>query len=234
MMFRTVLATVLLACALGACSSVAVPLPQLPPMSSDVPEVAPAYLLQPGDVLQTVYPADIERNEQVVVGPDGRIDVAYAHDVLAGGHSLSQVTQDVVTKAGITDPGFTISLRSSVGVRVYVIGEVTNPGEIVVDGGITALQAVSRAGGMKYTTTQMKQVVLIRRSETGRPILYAMDLHAALDGSNPSADPLLRPYDIVYVPRDRIGNVSLVFERIRQAIPYSFGFSYTGNGTVGY
>jgi hypothetical protein len=41
----------------------------------------------------------------------------------------------------------------------------------------------------------------------------------------------LQTYDVLYVPRDRAGNVSLIFERIRQAIPFNFSLVY-GNGNA--
>jgi protein involved in polysaccharide export with SLBB domain len=118
-----------------------------------------------------------------------------------------------------------VVLRSQVGTRVYVTGEVTAPTEVVANGQISALSAVTRAGGFKITA-QRGEVVLMRRDENNKPHLYALDLLAAMQGKDPSADILLQPYDVIYVPRDRISNVSLVFERIHNAIPVSASYGY--------
>jgi hypothetical protein len=47
-----------------------------------------------------------------------------------------------------------------------------------------------------------------------------------MQGKDPNADVLLQPYDVIYVPRDRVSNVSLVFERIRNAIPFNASVGY--------
>ena len=37
---------------------------------------------------------------------------------------------------------------------------------------------------------------------------------------------LLQPLDIIYVPRGRLGNVSMAFEFIRNALPFTIGTSF--------
>jgi polysaccharide export outer membrane protein len=121
-----------------------------------------------------------------------------------------------------------VVLRSQVGTRVYVTGEVQLPTEVVANGQISALSAVSRAGGFKITA-QRSEVVLLRRDEENRAHLYALNLLAAMQGKDPNADVLLQPYDVLYVPRDRVSNVSLVFERIRNAIPMGVNYGFYTN-----
>jgi protein involved in polysaccharide export with SLBB domain len=96
---------------------------------------------------------------------------------------------------------------------------------VTVSGQVSALGAISRAGGFK-NTAQIDVIVLIRRDEENRPHLYAVDVNAAMEGRDPNADVMLQTYDILYVPRDRIGNVSLIFEKLRNAIPFSSAFTY--------
>jgi hypothetical protein len=64
--------------------------------------------------------------------------------------------------------------------------------------------------------------VLIRHDAADKPLPYSVDLASAMNGRKPDADVLLEPYDIIYVPRDRAGNASLVLERIRNAVPFNF------------
>jgi hypothetical protein len=47
-----------------------------------------------------------------------------------------------------------------------------------------------------------------------------------MEGKDPNADVLLAPYDVIYVPRDRLSNASLVLERIRNAVPFSVNYGY--------
>jgi polysaccharide biosynthesis/export protein len=211
---------------LAGCASVTEPLPPPPEIGLGPPTEQPAYRLQPGDVIELHILSNPELNEQVVVAPDNRVTFQFAPGVVAGGHSLQQVTDLLNQTYGTTTKNdLQVVLRSQVGTRVYVTGEVGTPAEVVVNGQISALSAVARAGGFKITA-QRSEVVLMRRDENNKPHLYALNLLAAMQGKDPSADVLLQPYDVVYVPRDRISNVSLVFERIHNAIPFGVNYGY--------
>lgn len=205
---------------LSGCQSISRPLP-------DISTVAAAsqqrYRIQPGDTLESHFSLDATFNEQALVNPDGRVSFFYAPDVPAGGLTITALRDRIASQAGITDSSFTVVLRNTVGTRVYVTGEVNAPGEIIVNGPISALQAVSRAGGYKLGA-QSGRSVLIRHDAANKPVPYSVDLASAANGRNPDEDVALQSYDILYVPRDRIGNASLVLERVRNAVPFSFYF----------
>lgn len=215
----------LVLCCLSACQTVQRDLPQAAVALPVSPPAPSPYVVQPGDILESRFVTNPLLNEQSLVAPGGRISFRYASDLPAAGLTLPQIRQEVASTAGITEHGFDVVLRSSVGTRVYVTGEVTTPGEILVNGDITALQAVSRAGGFKLGA-QEREVVLVRRGADKRPVLYAMDLKSATNGLAPQDDVQLQTYDIVYVPRDRAGNLSMIFERLRNAIPFNFSVFY--------
>lgn len=211
---------------LAACASVTESLPPAPQIGIGPPTEQPAYRLEPGDVIELHILSNPELNEQVVVAPDNRVTFQFAPGLAAGGRTLQQVTDILNQTYGTTTKNdLQVVLRSQVGTRVYVTGEVAAPTEVIANGQISALSAVSRAGGFKITA-QRSEVVLMRRDEDNKPHLYALNLLAAMQGKDPNSDVLLQPYDVLYVPRDRISNVSLVFERIRNAVPFSFNYGY--------
>lgn len=212
--------------ALASCASVTEKLPNAPQTGVGPPEAQTAYRLQPGDVIEMHVFTNPEMNEQAIIAADDRVTFQFARGITAGGRSLQEVTDAINHAYGATSPdNIQVVLRSSVGTRVYVTGEVPLPTEVVVLGPITALSAISRAGGFKITA-QKSEVVLMRRDADNKPHLYALNLAAAMKGKDPNADVLLQPYDVIYVPRDRIANLSLVFETIRNAIPFSTSVSY--------
>ena len=214
---------------LTGCASVPQSLPPAPQIGLGSPDLQPAYRLQPGDVIELHILSNPELNEQVVVAPDNRVTFQYAPGLIAGGHSLQQVTDSLNQIYGTTTKNdLQVVLRSQVGTRVYVSGEVQLPSEVVVNGQLSALSAISRAGGFKITA-QRSEVVLMRRDEENKPHLYALNLLAAMKGRDPTADVLLQPYDVLYVPRDRISNVSLIFERIRNAVPVGVNYGFYTN-----
>lgn len=212
---------------LAGCSSVTATLPPAPQIGIGPPEDQPPYRLQPGDVIELHILSNPELNEQAIVAPDNRVTFQFAPGIFAGGHSLEELTNTLDVAYGTnTKNDLQVVLRSQVGTRVYVTGEVLLPSEVLVNGQISALAAIGRAGGFKITAHK-GEIVLLRRDSQNKPHVYALNLAAAMDGRDPNADVLLQSYDVLYVPRDRISNASLVLERIRNALPIGANVNYT-------
>ncbi|MFM7142475.1 MAG: sugar transporter, partial [Alphaproteobacteria bacterium] len=55
-------------------------------------------------------------------------------------------------------------------------------------------------------------VLLIRRGPYGRPRGESIDLEMVENGTDPQQDVMLRPYDIVFVPKSRIAEVNTFVE----------------------
>jgi len=203
-------------------------LPRPPVVELALPEQRPLYRCDIGDVLDLRFPRNPELNEQAVVGPDGRISVQFAHDIFAAGRTLAELTKDLseAYSKELVDPLVSLSIRAYAGTRIYVAGEVATPGEFVETGPITALQAIARAGGFKISAAR-SQVILIRRGQKGKPDIYGLDESGLTEGySQKATDAELVSYDIVYVPRSPIGDVSHVFDQVRSVIPFSFSMVY--------
>ncbi len=82
---------------------------------------------------------------------------------------------------------------------VYVIGEVQRGGGFVLTQrqGMSVIQALSMAGGMKSTASPSKARIL-RRDDSGPKEGKAIDLKAMLAGEKPDFE--LRPDDVLFVP----------------------------------
>ena len=66
----------------------------------------------------------------------------------------------------ISNPVVTISVKEVLGNKVYVIGQVNNPGEFVVNPRVDVMQALSMAGGLTAFASANDVKILRRR---GRP-----------------------------------------------------------------
>lgn len=216
------------------------PTAELPPAPKTVtqsmipiPELEP-YRFQIGDVIDIKMPLNPELNEQVVVRPDGMISTIYAQDVLAYGVTPSELqtelTQRYSEPGKLVDPMLSVIVRSFAPTRVYVIGEVVNPGEFITIGpNLTVLQAIARAGGLK-NSAHSRYAVILRRGAGDDPTAYSANYVTALSGHDPESDVRLAPYDVVYVPRSTIGDIYLNYQQyLQQFISPSVGFSYQLN-----
>lgn len=204
--------------------------------AQEVPATAPAnspvvrdghYVLQVGDELAIrVYPQS-DLNEVVRVRPDGRISTVLIDDMEAAGRTSKEVDDLITGRYAklFKDPSVTIIVREFANVKVYVGGEVGQPGTIPLVGEMTVVGAVFQAGGFR-STARTDNVVLVR-NDSGKAVARRLNVARIL--SRGEGDVKLQPFDVVYVPLSRIAAVDrFVDQYVRQLIPVSLnaGFSY--------
>jgi len=192
--------------------------------------------VQVGDVLSIRFLLEPELNEDVTVRPDGRISTQLARSVLVLGRTTEQVSDALRAPyaAELRHPDIGVEVKTYAPARVYVAGEVVAAGEFTVPAGanLTLAQAMARAGGLR-TTGDPDHMLLLRRGEGDRPLVYALDYRAVMRGRDASADVQLVPYDVVYVPKTGISAAYVWFnQHIQQFVPVSWGFSYNVNPFV--
>lgn len=189
------------------------------------------YRIQAGDQLDIKFFFNPELNETVLVRPDGKISLQLVHDVQADGLTPSELNEKLsqMYAEALKRPEVTVIVRSFTGQRVYVGGEVGNPGLVNLTKGMTALQAVIGAGGFRETA-KPDGVIVIRKGEDNRPVPIRVDLKTAINVNASEGDIPLQPYDVVYVPKTWIAKANkFVNEYIERLLLYrgaSLGFSY--------
>jgi polysaccharide biosynthesis/export protein len=229
--------------ALAACSPVPSdipPAPMEPPPSATATNL-PAYHIQVGDTLGIRLLLNPELNEEVTVRPDGHVSTTVVPDAIAVGETPAQLAATLRRgySKELQNPRVSVEVRSFAPTRVYVAGEVVNPGEFITVGPtLTLSQAISRAGGTKLSSDD-SSVFIIRRGPGDKPEFLSVRWKAVRQGIDPNADIRLAPYDVVYVPKMGVAEVYQFYNQyIGQFANPSFGFSYllnptdAGGGTV--
>ena len=189
--------------------------------------IAQEYRIRAGDLLDIKFFYNSELNEQVTVRPDGRISLQLANDLMAGGLTPAELTEQLKKKyaSEIDNPEITVIVRSFSYQRIFVDGEVYRAGLIPLVGQMTVLQSITQAGGKK-DTAYLKGVIVIRRTPGDKLVTMQLNLEDALDNTDMTQDIALLPNDIVFVPKSTIANVNVwVDQYIRRNIPVSMGLS---------
>lgn len=168
----------------------------------------PQYRLQCSDVVDIQYRYTPEFNQQATVRPDGRITISGLGDVVAEGLTLEQATAAVtdLSKQRLKDPVVTIMLKEFQKPYVIVGGEVANPGRFELRGPLSALEAVTLAGGFKSSSNR-SQVLLLRKSDGDRAETKVIDLKTLLANRTLEEDFALRAGDVLYVPQNAMSKV---------------------------
>jgi len=157
-----------------------------------------SYKIGPQDVLKVDVWKETEITRSVPVRPDGKISLPLLNDVQAAGLTAMELANNITEglKKFINNPQVTVTVTEINSRRVYVTGEVTRPGAYPLLPNMTALQALTSAGGFTQFSNPKKCYVL--RSESGKQVKHPFNYKAVLDGKQD--DIPLQPGDTIVVP----------------------------------
>jgi polysaccharide biosynthesis/export protein len=159
------------------------------------------YRLGPGDVLGIYIDKHAEDSvDKVTVSPVGRVYFPLLGSLVVVGKTVPQL-QEYLTNAVaefIRDPRVTLVLLEAQSAKIGVIGDVKNPGLMVMTRPLRVLDAVTMAGGILDTGNQ--KVSVLRQYEDGRVQVLSADIKKVLQGkANPEENLYLRAGDTVIV-----------------------------------
>ena len=200
-----------LAALLAACR--AAPLPEGNAEVSTLNQPAPsgATLLGPGDVLRVSVYGHPELSTPTQAPPhgtrvdaDGWLSLPLIDPIQVDGENLAQTREAITTALArfVQDPRVDLSLVEQSARRVYLYGEVAQPGAYVLDRPLNVYQALSLGGGFTRQADREKIVLLRGPAEN-------LEVHV-IDGETPQGDGLaaLRPDDFLFVRRSGAGRFS--------------------------
>jgi polysaccharide export outer membrane protein len=178
-----------------------------------------AYLLGVGDEVQIDVLTAPELSGTAKVRPDGAITVRGAGMIHALGRTPEDVGREAEEKLGAILRHARVDVAVTVfgEPRVFLMGEVEQPGDKPYYKGMSALQAVAAAGGIS-ATGKSESVLVLRRTGSDAAEVRRLDLRGSLKGE-PGPDVVLHPYDIVYVPRTFIARANIAIDQyVRQMV----------------
>lgn len=131
--------------ALAACAGRGADLPRLPPATGE-------YRLAPGDHLRLITAGDEALTGEFRVADNGAIALPLLGPVPASTRTPRGLQDDIATRLRdaklFRDPSVSVELLTTR--PVYVLGEVTRPGQYPFQAGMTVVSAVAAAGGFTY------------------------------------------------------------------------------------
>jgi polysaccharide export outer membrane protein len=159
-----------------------------------------AYRIGPQDVVQIDVWKEPEITRTIPVRPDGKISLPLLNDVQASGLTAMQlagVIRDGLTKY-LTNPQVTVTVTQINSRRVFITGEVSRAGAIPLLPNMTALQALSSAGG--FTQFARPKNIYILRVVDGKQVKYPFNYKEVVKGKYEEQNILLQPGDVIVVP----------------------------------
>lgn len=194
-----------------------------------------SYILWSGDTLDiSVTTAPELSREDVIIAPDGRVQMPFIGSVLAAGRTIDEFRTELSAQLSseLRDPRVFVAATDYGSQQIFVNGEVTAPGVFTLPGQIGPLQAIAMAGGLT-PRADAKQVILIRRVPGGelKSAVYNIK-KGILDPLAANWGPLER-FDVIHVSPTWIAKENqFVQQYVRDALPVNFSlfFDLAGSG----
>ncbi len=160
-----------------------------------------SYRLNPGDVIEISVWKEPELQREVLLLPDGNIAFPLVGTVQAAGRTPDEIQAEVEERLTrfFPEPVVTVSILQVAGNKLYVTGQVNQPGQFTVDQPIDVLQAIALAGGLTAFADE-DDIYVLRRAADGSQSAIAFDYDDVTDGSDLSSNIVLQQGDVVVVP----------------------------------
>jgi len=158
------------------------------------------YTVKPGDLLHVSVWKEPELQSPVLVRPDGGFSFPLVGDIDARGKSVAELQVIVTQRLSkyISDPVVSVSVTEIHGNKVYVIGQVTKPGEFIVNPRVDVMQALSMAGGTTAFAS-LSNIIILRRTGATQTALH-FDYTDVAKGRKLDDNIQLQSGDVVVVP----------------------------------
>jgi polysaccharide export outer membrane protein len=168
--------------------------------ATDKPIENPNYVIGPEDVLYIQVWREEALTKTVPVRSDGMISLPLINDVQASGLTPLQLKESLTEKFKnfIENPSVTVVVMEANSFKVFVTGQVRNPGVYRLRTETTLLQIISLAGDFTNEANP-KKIVIIRR-EHGKDKRLDVNYNEIIDGVNPGLNYVLMPGDTVVIP----------------------------------
>jgi polysaccharide biosynthesis/export protein len=162
------------------------------------PVDATRYIIGPQDSLQVTVWKEPTLSGTIPVRPDGMISMVLVGDLPAAGMTPMALSADISQrlKKYIQDPVVTVVVLGVESQRIFLVGEVTKVGPLMLTPGMTTLQAIVTAGGL--TQFANSKHIYILRKVAGKEQKMPFNYKLALKGDNQGVS--LLPGDTIVVP----------------------------------
>lgn len=168
------------------------------------------YVIGVEDVLEIKVWGHEDLSRSVTVASDGYFSFPLIGNVKAGGLTAKQVEGDVarrLDKDYIVNPQVTVTVTGFKSKKVYVFGEIAQPGIYYLSKSDTLLEVISQVGGV--TSNVGREIIIVRPSagsdqpaslDSKNSELIHIDLQALLSGDI-DKNVTVQNNDTIYVPK---------------------------------
>jgi len=158
------------------------------------------YIIGSEDILYIHIWKEEHLSRTVPVRRDGIISLPLVDEIKAEGLTPLQLKEILAQrfKEFIGDPNITVMVMEANSFKVYLSGQIRNPGVYRLRSETSLLQIISMAGGFTDWANQKK--ILIIRKEGGKEKRITVNYKKIVKGEDPGSNIILKAGDTIIVP----------------------------------
>ena len=158
------------------------------------------YVIGPEDVLYIYIWKEENLSRTVPVRMDGMISIPLVDDIKAAGMTPLQLKELLLAKLReyVDTPDVTVIVTEANSYKVYIQGEVRNPGVVRLRTETSLVQLIVMAGG--FTDWADRKKITIIRKEGGKESRIRVNYKKVIDGDEGAQDIILKSGDIIIIP----------------------------------
>jgi len=155
------------------------------------------YLVGPGDELRVQLFGNTNRSLTLHVSRDGQVSFPQIGPIAVSGMSFSEVKDEIESRVAEQMIGVraNVAMGETRSIRIFLLGEVPEPGSYTVSGLSTVTNALFVGGGINRIGS-LRNVQLKR----GGRLVKTLDLYDLLLSGDTRNDAQLLPGDVVFIP----------------------------------
>jgi len=159
------------------------------------------YIIGDDDVLSINVWKEPEISKQIPVRSDGKISLPLVGEVVAAGRTPPQLEQEITSKLQgyITDPQVTVIVEQMNSQKFNIFGQVGRPGSYPLISGITIVDALANAGGLK-DFAKKKSIYILRQNPGGVETRIPFNYEKFIKGKDVAQNIQIKPHDTLVVP----------------------------------
>jgi polysaccharide biosynthesis/export protein len=157
-----------------------------------------SYIIGPEDVINVYVWREESLTKTVPVRMDGKISLPLVDDVVASGLTPLKLKEILVGKLKdfIDNPNVSVTVIEANSFKVYVSGQVRNPGVFKLRSDTSFLQLMTMTGG--FTDWADQKNILVLRKEKGEDVRITVNYKKIIDGK--ASDFAIKRGDTVIIP----------------------------------
>ncbi len=172
------------------------------------------------DLISAITSSEKGQSKFFTVRPDNFITLPVIGEVQAGGHSMKELSKVINTnyQAYYSNLNVSVLLEKIADQRIFILGEVNQPGAFDITRPMDIGQVLALAGGPNQEA-DLNDVIVVRR-DGERTLTRKVDYKSLVEGYQNDNNQLLLPDDVVYVPRLGLFTAAQISDNIRRILMF--------------